>query len=86
MENINLTDSATLATPDAIKFELNAEGQKRAKGASFEEGAEYYDLFIGGYLDPSKMLDDPEQIQIIRAAMRIVNKYISAVEAFAEEE
>lgn len=27
MENINLTD---LATPDAIKFELNAEGQKRA--------------------------------------------------------
>lgn len=83
MENINLTDLAAL---DAIKFELNAEGQKRAKGASFEEGAEYYDLFIGGYLDPSKMLDDPEQIQIIRAAMRIVNKYISAVEAFAEEE
>ena len=83
MENINLTDLATL---DSIKFELNAEGQKRAKGASFEEGAEYYDLFIGGYLDPSKMLDDPEQIQIIRAAMRIVNKYISAVEAFAEEE
>lgn len=83
MENINLADSATL---DAIKFELNAEGQKRAKGASFEEGAEYYDLFIGGYLDPSKMLDDPEQVQIIRAAMRIVNKYISAVEAFAEEE
>jgi hypothetical protein len=83
MENINLADSSTL---DAIKFELNAEGQKRAKGASFEEGAEYYDLFIGGYLDPSKMLDDPEQIQIIRAAMRIVNKYISAVEAFAEEE
>lgn len=82
MENINLTDLATL---DAIKFELNAEGQKRAKGASFEEGAEYYDLFIGGYLDPSKMLDDPGQIQIIRAAMRIVNKYISAVEAFAEE-
>lgn len=82
MENINLADSATL---DAIKFELNAEGQKRAKGASFEEGAEYYDLFIGGYLDPSKMLDDPEQVQIIRAAMRIVNKYISAVEAFAEE-
>lgn len=32
------------------------------------------------------MLDDPEQIQIIRAAMRIVDKYISAVEAFAEEE
>ena len=31
------------------------------------------------------MLDDPEQIQIIRAAMSIVNKYISAVEAFAEE-
>lgn len=83
MENINLADSSTL---DAIKFELNAEGQKRAKGASFEEGAEYYDLFIGGYLDPSKMLDDPEQVQIIRAAMRIVNKYISAVEAFAEEE
>lgn len=83
MENINLTDLAAL---DAIKFELNAEGQKRAKGASFEEGAEYYDLFIGGYLDPSKMLDDPEQIQIIRAAMRIVNKYISAVEAFAEDE
>lgn len=82
MENINLADSAT---PDAIKFELNAEGQKRAKGASFEEGAEYYDLFISGYLDPSKMLDDPEQIQILRAAMRIVNKYISAVEAFAEE-
>lgn len=82
MENINLADSSTL---DAIKFELNAEGQKRAKGASFEEGAEYYDLFIGGYLDPSKMLDDPEQVQIIRAAMRIVNKYISAVEAFAEE-
>ena len=83
MENINLADSST---PDAIKFELNAEGQKRAKGASFEEGAEYYDLFIGGYLDPSKMLDDPEQIQIIRAAMRIVDKYISAVEAFAEDE
>ena len=83
MENINLADSATL---DAIKFELNAEGQKRAKGASFEEGAEYYDLFIGGYLDPSKMLDDTEQVQILRAAMRIVNKYISAVEAFAEEE
>ena len=83
MENINL---ATLATPDAIKFELNAEGQKRAKGASFEEGAEYYDLFIGGFLDPSKMLDDPEQVQILRAAMRIVNKYISTVEAFAEEE
>lgn len=83
MENINLADSSTL---DAIKFELNAEGQKRAKGASFEEGAEYYDLFIGGYLDPSKMLDDPEQVQILRAAMRIVNKYISAVEAFAEEE
>ena len=83
MENINLADSATL---DAIKFELNAEGQKRAKGASFEEGAEYYDLFIGGYLDPSKMLDDPEQVQILRAAMRIVNKYISAVEAFAEDE
>lgn len=82
MENINLADSSTL---DTIKFELNAEGQKRAKGASFEEGAEYYDLFIGGYLDPSKMLDDPEQIQILRAAMRIVNKYISAVEAFAEE-
>lgn len=82
MENINLADLATL---DAIKFELNAEGQKRAKGASFEEGTEYYDLFIGGYLDPSKMLDDPEQVQIIRAAMRIVNKYISAVEAFAEE-
>lgn len=82
MENINLADSATL---DAIKFELNAEGQKRAKGASFEEGAEYYDLFIGGYLDPSKMLDDAEQVQILRAAMRIVNKYISAVEAFAEE-
>jgi hypothetical protein len=35
MENINLADLATL---DAIKFELNAEGQKRAKGASFEEG------------------------------------------------
>lgn len=35
MENINLADSATLATLDAIKFELNAEGQKRAKGASF---------------------------------------------------
>lgn len=83
MENINLTDLAAL---DAIKFELNTEGQKRAKGASFEEGAEYYDLFIGGYLDPSKMLDDPEQIQILRAAMRIVNKYISAVEAFAEDE
>lgn len=31
MENINLADSATLATLatlDAIKFELNAEGQK----------------------------------------------------------
>ena len=37
----------------------------------------------GVYYD--KMLDDPEQIQILRAAMRIVNKYISAVEAFAEE-
>ena len=65
-------------------FKVSAEGQKRAKDMSLDE--EYYDLFVGGYLAPSKFLSDPEQVELVVNAMRVVDRYLSALEQYAEEE
>lgn len=46
----------------------------------------YYDLFVGGYLAPSKFLSDPEQVELVVNAMRVVDRYLSALEQYAEEE
>ena len=65
-------------------FKVSAEGQKRAKEMSLDEA--YYDLFVGGYLAPSKFLSDPEQVELVVNAMRVVDRYLSALEQYAEEE
>lgn len=46
----------------------------------------YYDLFVGGYLAPSEFLSDPEQVELVVNAMRVVDRYLSALEQYAEEE
>ena len=46
----------------------------------------YYDLFVGGYLAPSKFLSDPAQVELVQNAMRVVDRYLSALEQYAEEE
>lgn len=33
----------------------------------------YYDLFVGGYLAPSKFLSDPEQVELVQNAMCVVD-------------
>lgn len=65
-------------------FKVSEEGQKRAKDMSLDEA--YYDLFVGGYLAPSKFLSDPEQVELVVNAMRVVDRYLSALEQYAEEE
>lgn len=65
-------------------FKVSEEGQKRAKDMSLDEA--YYDLFVGGYLAPSKFLSDPEQVELVVNAMRVVDLYLSALEQYAEEE
>lgn len=65
-------------------FKVSAEGQKRAKDMSLDEA--YYDLFVGGYLAPSKFLSDPEQVELVVNAMRVVDRYLSTLEQYAEEE
>lgn len=65
-------------------FKVSEEGQKRAKEMSLDEV--YYDLFVGGYLAPSKFLSDPEQVELVVNAMRVVDRYLSALEQYAEEE
>ena len=65
-------------------FKVSEEGQKRATDMSLDEA--YYDLFVGGYLAPSKFLSDPEQVELVVNAMRVVDRYLSALEQYAEEE
>ena len=65
-------------------FKVSEEGQKRAKDVSLDEA--YYDLFVGGYLAPSKFLSDPAQVELVQNAMRVVDRYLSALEQYAEEE
>ena len=65
-------------------FKVSEEGQKRAKDMSLDEA--YYDLFVGGYLAPSKFLSDPEQVELVINAMRVVDRYLSALEQYTEEE
>ena len=65
-------------------FKVSAEGRKRAKEMSLDEA--YYDLFVGGYLAPSKFLSDPAQVELVQSAMRVVDRYLSALEQYAEEE
>ena len=65
-------------------FKVSEEGQKRAKYMSLDEA--YYDLFVGGYLAPSKFLSDPEQVELVINAMSLVDRYLSALEQYAEEE
>lgn len=65
-------------------FKVSEEGQKRAKDMSLDEA--YYDLFVGGYLAPSKFLSDPEQVELVVNAMRVVDRYLGALEQYAEEE
>lgn len=65
-------------------FKVSEEGQKRAKDMSLDEA--YYDLFVGGYLAPSKFLSDPAQVELVQNAMRVVDRYLSALEQYTEEE
>lgn len=66
------------------EFKVSEEGQKRAKDMSLDEA--YYDLFVGGYLAPEKFLSDPAQVELVKNAMRVVDRYLGALEQYVDEE
>ena len=39
-------------------------------------GEPYYDLFDGGYIDPEDMLEDPEDVRKVKAAVRLVDEFL----------
>jgi hypothetical protein len=69
---------------EVINFEVSEEGKEILAESSMDD--EYYDLFVGGYLRPHRFLDDPEQIALVENAMRVVDRYLSVLEQYVDEE
>lgn len=41
----------------------------------------YYDLFDGGCINPSKMLDDVHQAKLVEGAVEIIEEFLSQAQA-----
>lgn len=41
----------------------------------------WYDITVGGYLDPADYLDDPEQIKKLNEAVDLVHDFEAALES-----
>lgn len=40
----------------------------------------YYDLFVGGYLKPEEMLVNPNEISMVKNAIKIVKQFLDEAE------
>lgn len=53
---------------------------KFKKIQSVETTDTYYDLFLGGYIKPKKMLSDPKQVAEVEAAIKVIKDFIQEAE------
>jgi len=49
-------------------------------GQATPTDGQYYDLFVGGYLNPVDFLSDKEQIDEVNKAIELVKNYLAGLE------
>lgn len=57
--------------------EIIGSGLEAKENLPDEIGGEdfYYDLFLGGYIKPSDILANPEQVELVNLAVKIIDKF-----------
>lgn len=57
--------------------EIIGSGLEAKENLPDEIGEEdfYYDLFLGGYIKPSDILANPEQVELVTLAEKIISKF-----------